>query len=240
MPSADSELGNGHAGSTPAQPPLAFLSQDPARDLEAAKSQQRLRHSTSRASLPATPRTPNLSAAAGVDGTPRTDLGRPDTAVEDGAEEEFPWGPSHPCFPHMNPHVPMSSPEYADTRIIRVRRDWMQVGDLAPTFANLYPEVLDPLVSEDEFRRVVQHINTEVIAALTPWSGRAWLDAALGVASLWLWDDLGLTGVKARLNRLEAWIEAWNRDVGAQEGVKIIPLRRTAYMTVCYVFLFSS
>jgi len=233
MPTADIERENGHVGTTTEQPPLAFLSQDPARDLEAAKTPQRLKHSTSRASLPATPRTPTVPASA-IDVTPSTNLGRPDTAPEDAGEEEFPWGPLHPCFPHMNPHVPLSSPEYTETRIIRVRRDWMQVGDLAPTFANLYPEVLDPLVSEDEFRRVLQHVNNEVIAALTPWSARAWLDAAMGVATLWLWDDLGLAGVKTRLAKLEAWIERWNRDVGAQDGVKIIPLRRTAYLTVCH------
>ena len=111
----------------------------------------------------------------------------------------------------------------------------MQVGDLAPTFANLYPEILDPLVSEEEFRRVIKHVNRELIAAFSPWSARAWCDAALGVATLWLWEDVGLTGVKSRLKKLEAWIEAWNRDVGSEESVKIIPLRRTAYMTVSLI-----
>ena len=184
-----------------------------ANDLEAGG---RLRRSPSRASIPTTP-PPPADATAGVDGP---------------EEEEFSWGPSHPCFPHMNPHVPLTSSLYHSTRIIRVKRDWMQAGDLAPTFANLYPEVLDPLVSEGEFRNVVRHINAELIAAFTPWSVRAWADALLGAATLWLYDDLGLPAIRQRLHRLEEWIALWNRDVGEKEGVKIISLRRTAYMTV--------
>ncbi|KAK7524099.1 Golgin subfamily A member 7/ERF4 family-domain-containing protein, partial [Phyllosticta citriasiana] len=147
-------------------------------------------------------------------------------------EEEYPWGPSHPCFPHLNPHVPLSSPLYDSTRIIRVKRDWMLVGDLAPTFANLYPEVLDPYISEDEFRDVIKKLNTELVAAFSPWSARAAFDAVMGVATLWLWEDLGLTGVKKRLRRLEEWMEEWNRLKGAKEGVRIIPLRRTGYMSL--------
>ena len=222
---------NGHATAAAAAPLPAqpFPSQDPMRDAEAGQS-TRLKHSTSRASLPATPRT----GAVG-DTTAGPEQHQPEREQDEVAEEEFAWGPSHPCFPHMNSHVPLSSPEYADTRIIRIRRDWMHVGDLAPTFANLYPEILDPLVSEDEFRRVIKHVNRELIAAFSPWSARAWCDAALGVATLWLWEDVGLTGVKSRLKKLEAWIETWNRDVGSQENVKIIPLRRTAYMTVSLI-----
>jgi hypothetical protein len=212
---------NGHA--------LPFLSQDPMRDVEAGQS-TRLRRSSSRASLPTTPRT----GAVG-DTTAGAEQHQSEPGQDEVAEEEFAWGPSHPCFPHMNPHVPLSSPEYANTRIIRVRRDWMQVGDLAPTFANLYPEILDPLVSEDEFRSVIRHVNTELIAAFSSWSARAWCDAALGVATLWLWEDMGLAGVKSRLKNLDAWIETWNRDIGSQESVKIIPLRRTAYMTVSLI-----
>ena len=225
---------NGHAAAAiaaaaPPAPAQPFLSQDPTRDVEAGQL-SRLRHSTSKASLPTTPRT----GAAG-DAAAGADQHAPEREQDELAEEEFVWGPSHPCFPHMNPHVPLSSPEYASTRIIRVRRDWMQVGDLAPTFANLYPEILDPLVSEEEFRRIIKHVNRELTAAFSPWSARAWCDAALGVATLWLWEDVGLAGVKSRLKKLEGWIEAWNRDVGSEESVKIIPLRRTAYMTVSVI-----
>jgi hypothetical protein len=145
---------------------------------------------------------------------------------------EFPWGPSHPCFPHPNPHVPLHSELYDNTRIIRIKRDWMVKGDLAPTFANLYPEILDPALSEEDFRKVVQKINDTLVAAFDPFSFRAWMDSFLGLATFWLWDDAGLTKVKGELGKLEKWIEGWNREFGAKEGVKIIPLRRTGYLTV--------
>lgn len=166
---------------------------------------------------------------------------RPDTRHDDDAAEDaasnLEWGPSHPCYPHLNPHVSLSSPLYNSTRIIRVPRDWLVAGDLAPTFANVYPEVLDSAMPEDEFRRVIRHVNEEVIAAHNPFSGRAWLDTILSIATLWLWDDFGFTGVKRRLRSLERWLEEWNRGVGTKEGVQIIPLRRTAYMSVCAIKL---
>jgi hypothetical protein len=147
-------------------------------------------------------------------------------------QSEFPWGPSHPCFPHPNPHVPLQSELYTNTRIIRIKRDWMMAGDLAPTFANLYPEILDPLVNEDDFRILIKKINDTLVDAFDPFTFRAWLDAAMGVATFWLWEDVGLTGVKKKLAGLESWIEEWNRTVGEKDAVKIIPLRRTGYLTV--------
>lgn len=108
----------------------------------------------------------------------------------------------------------------------------MQKGDLAPTFANLYPEILDPLVSEEEFRVVIKKINDTLIEAFDPLSFRAWLDAVMGMATFWLWDDAGLTKVKRQLAGLEQWIDDWNQNSGEKEGVRIIPLRRTGYMTL--------
>lgn len=148
---------------------------------------------------------------------------------------EFPWGPSHPCFPHPNPHVPLHSDLYENTRIIRIKRDWMVKGDLAPTFANLYPEILDPALTEEDFRKIVQRINDTLVEAFNPFSFRAWLDSVMGVATLWLWDDAGMTKVKKQLAELERWIEDWNREQGAKEGVMIIPLRRTGYLTVSFL-----
>lgn len=168
-------------------------------------------------------------------------MGDPDEPPGNGEE----WGPQHPCYPHLNPHVPVDSPEYTSTRIIRVRRDWLLEGDLAPTFSNLYPDILDPAgVSEQEFRRVIDKLNSELVPIFSPYDWRNILDGVLGLATGWLWDDLGFTAVKKRLRNLERWIEDWNaemeRTVGAEEGVippKIVPLRRTGYMTVC---LFSA
>ncbi|KAL7939059.1 Golgin subfamily A member 7/ERF4 family domain-containing protein [Trichoderma chlorosporum] len=150
------------------------------------------------------------------------------------------WGPQHPCFPHLNPHVPPDSAEYAKTRIIRIRRDWLIQGDLAPTFSNLYPEILDPAgIAEPEFRRIIDKLNKELVPAFDPYNPRNMLDAFLGLATGWLWDDFGMTGIKSRLNNLEVWIEKWNREkektTPSEEGIlppKLISLRRTGYMTL--------
>jgi hypothetical protein len=128
--------------------------------------------------------------------------------------------------------VPLDSELYNTTRIIRIKRDWMVKGDLAPTYANLYPEILDPLITEDEFRILIKKINDTLMDAFDPFTFRAWLDAVMGVATLWLWEDAGFTGVKKQLVELERWIEDWNRNIGVKEAVKIIPLRRTGYLTL--------
>ncbi|KAI0440340.1 Golgin subfamily A member 7/ERF4 family-domain-containing protein [Xylaria telfairii] len=150
------------------------------------------------------------------------------------------WGPQHPCFPHLNPYVPLNSTEYQTTRIIRVRRDWLIAADLAPTFSNMYPEILDPAgISEQEFRRVIEKLNGSLIPIFSPYSWRNILDGVLGVLTAWLWDDFGFTNVKTKLNELERWIDNWNAEMekttGSEEGAiapKIISLRRTGYMTL--------
>ncbi|KAH7632329.1 Golgin subfamily A member 7/ERF4 family-domain-containing protein [Sordaria sp. MPI-SDFR-AT-0083] len=163
-------------------------------------------------------------------------LGDPDQQPDAGDE----WGPQHACYPHLNPHVPLDSPEYINTRIIRVRRDWLLEGDLAPTFSNLYPEILEPAgLSEQEFRRVIQKLNSELVPIFSPYNWRNILDGVLGLATGWLWEDFGFTGVKGRLQNLENWIEQWNKEmektVGSEDGTippKIVPLKRTGYMTL--------
>ncbi|KAK4106706.1 hypothetical protein N658DRAFT_503113 [Parathielavia hyrcaniae] len=163
-------------------------------------------------------------------------MGDPDQPPDNGEE----WGPQHPCYPHPNPHVPPGSPEYANTRIIRVRRDWLLEGDLAPTFSNLYPDILDPAgVSEQQFRRVIDKLNGELVPIFSPYAWRNILDNVLGLATGWLWDDLGFTAAKTRLRSLEKWVEQWNAEMektaGSEEGVippRIVPLRRTGYMTL--------
>lgn len=158
----------------------------------------------------------------------------------DGQADDDEWGPQHPCFPHLNPHVPIDSPEYVNTRIIRIKRDWLVEGDLAPTFSNMYPEILDPAgLSEVEFRRVIDKLNSELVLIFSPYSARNIADGVFGALTGWLWEDLGLTGAKAGLARLERWIERWNKEMeksaGGDDNIlppKIMPLRQTAYMTV--------
>ena len=148
------------------------------------------------------------------------------------------WGPQHPCFPHMNPHVPLSSLLYQTTRIIRIRRDWMLEGDLAPTFSNLYPEILDPAgVSEQEFRTVIERVNNELIPAFNPWTPRNMFDGIMGMLTGWIWDDLGLTGVKSRLKKVETYLEEWNREMERRSkevgsAPRIVSLRRTGFLNV--------
>ena len=117
----------------------------------------------------------------------------------------------------------------------------MLEGDLAPTFANLYPEILDPAgVSEQDFRQLVEKVNNELIPAFNPWSFRNILDAMLGLVTGWIWDDLGFTAVKGRLRKVEDYLEEWNREMegkvkdGSTPGTapRIVPLRRTGYMNV--------
>lgn len=159
---------------------------------------------------------------------------------EDVHPDDEAWGPQHPCYPHLNPHVPLDSPEHSSTRIIRIKRDWMIRGDLAPTFSNLYPEILDPAgLSEQEFRRIVEKLNGELIPVFNPFSLRNVVDGVLGVVTGWLWDDFGLASAKSRLNKLEKWIEEWNiemaKSMGSLDGAmapKLISLRRTGYMSV--------
>ncbi|OBS18520.1 hypothetical protein FPOA_10247 [Fusarium poae] len=185
------------------------------------------------------PRMSNVSAGDGIGSAlSTTNSSIMGEEVEPDAAGE--WGPQHPCYPHLNPHVPVDSPEYTNTRIIRIRRDWLIKGDLAPTFSNLYPEILDPAgLSEQEFRRIIEKLNGELIPAFDPYSARNIIDSLLGLVTGWVWDDMGLTGAKSRLNNLEKWIEQWNcemeKTMGAEDGVmppKIMPLRQTGYMTL--------
>lgn len=177
---------------------------------------------------------PSLRANTFASTTPS---GGPEQGAPPDPSADFAWGPSHPCFPHLNPHVPITSPDYASTRIIRIRRDWMVAGDLAPTFSNLYPEILDPLLPESEFRTIIKRVNESLVLAFEPWGWRNWLDACLGVLTGWMWENIGLTNVKVSLKEIEKWIEQWNRDVGAKEGVRIWGLRRTGYLSVSFLFL---
>ncbi|KAI8963979.1 Golgin subfamily A member 7/ERF4 family-domain-containing protein [Daldinia sp. FL1419] len=197
------------------------------KDLERGPSVLGHRHNGSTASLP-----PGLGSI--ISSTDSSIMGDPDQP--DLGEE---WGPQHPCYPHLNPHVPINSPEYASTRIIRIRRDWLIEGDLAPTFSNLYPEILDPAgVSEQEFRRVIEKLNGELVPIFSPYNWRNILDGVLGLLTGWLWDDIGLTHTKIKLRQLEDWIDKWNMEmekaVGSEGTVppKIVSLRRTGYMNL--------
>ncbi|RKF65158.1 putative ras modification protein erf4 [Erysiphe neolycopersici] len=160
---------------------------------------------------------------------------------ENGEYNREEWGPQHPCYPHLNPHVPLTSPLFSSTRVIRIQRDWMLQGDLAPTFSNLYPEVLDTAgVTEQEFRHLLEILNKELIPAFNPLCLHNIIDGIMSALTGWLWEDAGLAKIKERLRRVEKLLEEWNQDmekklkgrsdIGAIP--KALPLRRTGYMTL--------
>ncbi|CZT21233.1 uncharacterized protein RCC_07096 [Ramularia collo-cygni] len=193
-------------------------------------------------SVPPTPHLPPdmILPRPSADGT--THEAQPgDEGMEEGEEEEeddedFPWGPSHPCFPHPNPHCHPRSPEASLTRVIRVRRDWLASGDLYPQYANLYPEILDSCVSDTEFRYLISNINAILRKSLSPYSTRAWIDSLIGVATGYLWEDLGWTGAKAGEKALERFIARWNRERESEgREVKLVQLRTTGFMSMDFV-----
>ncbi|KAL8734822.1 MAG: hypothetical protein Q9166_001174 [cf. Caloplaca sp. 2 TL-2023] len=184
--------------------------------------------------LPAHPNDdPEASAGTHTNTNPRTSY-NPSTA-----STSPPWGPNHPCFPHPNPHVPLSSPLSSSTRIIRIPRDWMALGDLAPQFSIVYPEILERWVPEQDFRQLITTVNEGLYTAFKPEGWRAWRDATLGLLSGWLWEDLGgeALEVKKGVRGLEHWIEGWNLARMGAPGeeanwVRCVPLRRTGYLCV--------
>lgn len=154
---------------------------------------------------------------------------RPQTAASENSE----WNPDHPCFPHRNPHVPLDSPLYESTRIIRIRRDFMVNGDLSPAYSNTFPDIIEPYVSEDRFRMVVAHLNEELGRAFDPWNVWNWLDAMLGLLTLWILEDIIGTYIKRRLRELELYLQEQNSELEAAGSQALfIPLRRTGYMNV--------
>lgn len=145
--------------------------------------------------------------------------------------QDVPWGPQHPCFPHPNPHVPRESAEYQSTRIIRIQRDWLVAGDLYPAFANLYPEILVDEISEDEFRKLIERLNTMLEETFSPMRSRAMLDSVMGVLTGFLWDDAGLTGSKAGVKKIELFMDDWNAERRERgKMARLIPIRRTGFM----------
>lgn len=126
----------------------------------------------------------------------------------------------------------------------------MATADLAPAFSDTYPEILAPWVSEREFRALVIAVNDACIRAFMPSGARAWIDAFMGVATGWLWEDFGFAQGKSGAKEVENVVERWNREVhrkresdgllGGKENVGeemigCISLRRTAYMSLDFV-----
>ena len=112
----------------------------------------------------------------------------------------------------------------------------MVAGDVAPTYSNTYPEILEPWVSEEDFRKLIKGLNERLITTFSPYAWRAWLDLMLGVLTGWIWEDAGFPGVKMGCKDVESFIEGWNDGRKMEKGddeaeiVRAIPLRRTGYL----------
>ncbi|KAF7191899.1 Ras modification protein ERF4 [Pseudocercospora fuligena] len=202
-------------------------------------SQSRSEHTPKRdpKSLGPVPAIPALPAQRSQISIPQTNrTGVSNEGAEAAEDDDFEWGPQHPCFPHPNPHCSPSSEEFDSTRVIRVKRDWLIAGDLYPQYANLYPEILDPLITDEEFRSLIADINSILQSSFSPFTWRAWFDSILGVLTGYIYDDLGFTGAKRGEKALETYIDDWN---GAHEvegrDVKMIQLRRTGFMSLDFV-----
>lgn len=159
-----------------------------------------------------------------------------ESGLTDGSEDDFQWGPDHPCFPHPNPHCSPSSEDAIQTRVIRVQRDWLATGDLYPTYANLYPEILDPAVSESDFRYLISNLNARIEEAFNPFTFRALVDCLLGIFTGFIWDDFGLSGAKTGQKHLETFVDNWNAQK-AKEGreVKLVQPRRTGFTALDFI-----
>nr|POE76186.1 ras modification protein erf4 [Quercus suber] len=163
---------------------------------------------------------------------------QPSAAADD---DEFAWGPAHPCFPHPNPHCAVDSAEAQSTRVIRVKRDWLAAGDLYPQYANLYPEILAPLVSDEEFRFVVSTLNAQLKRVFDPNTPRARVDSLLGALTGYLWEDVGLTGAHAGMRTVERFLEEWNAErVKQSRPVRVVMVRTTGFMSLDFVVPLSS
>lgn len=76
-------------------------------------------------------------------------------------------------------------------------------------------------------------MNAALTAAFDPWGWRNWVDAVVGVATGWVWEDVGGAGVKGRVREVEGWLEGWNREGRwREEGVRVVGLRRTAFLSL--------
>jgi len=122
------------------------------------------------------------------------------------------------------------------TRVIRVRRDWLQGGDLYPQYANLYPEILDPLIMDADFRFLISNINSRLKATYDPFATRAWVDSVMGVLTGYLWDDCGLAGSKKAIRELERFVDQWNKQKETEgQEVRLVQPRMTGFMSLDFV-----
>jgi hypothetical protein len=109
----------------------------------------------------------------------------------------------------------------------------MVSGDLSPAYSNTFPDILEPHVTEEQFRMVIARVNEDLGEAFDPWNLRNWLDAIFGLLTLWILEDFIDTYIKRRLRKVEAFLQEQNVELEkAGSRAVFVPLRRTGYMNV--------
>ena len=95
------------------------------------------------------------------------------------------------------------------------------------------------MLPEEAFRELIRGVNEGLQRAYDPKAWRNVLDGVVGVVTGWVSDDLGLSGGRRAVGRVEDWVEGWNREWAvkyAGEGdagqIRVIPLARTGFMTL--------
>lgn len=211
------------------------LGSEPGVQLDDLRSQQQQQqqHHRSTSKHASKQSTPPLQSPVTIIGSVQQSVGDEESRPGSRGSHESEWNSTHPCFPHRNPYVPVDSPLYESTRVIRIARDFMVFGDLAPAYSNVFPDILEPHVTEDQFRVVVARVNEHLQEAFDPWNMWNWIDAVVGLLTLWLIEELVSTHCKRVLKRVEIYLEERNRELeeGGQKAV-FVPLRRTGYMNV--------
>ena len=81
-------------------------------------------------------------------------------------------------------------------------------GDNTPAFSIVYPVILEPYMTEEQFRKIVDSVNEKLRLAFGPWNRWNWMDAITGLATFWLWGEIFPTYVKRRLREVEKVLEA--------------------------------
>ncbi|KAK7204362.1 Golgin subfamily A member 7/ERF4, partial [Myxozyma melibiosi] len=118
--------------------------------------------------------------------------------------------------------------------IVRIHRDYATPRERdTPTFVDAYPGFpLSLYMREGEFADLIAEVNYMLDLAFSP---RAWgnvVDAVLGVASCWLSEVFYKSYHKRKILELEGFLEELNAEVYAPRGIRVISLRRSAFMSL--------
>lgn len=151
-------------------------------------------------------------------------------------------GPGH----YLNPHAPLGSLRAQSTRIVRVPRDYLLYGDLAPAFSVAYPSLLHPYLPCASFHALVEEINRLLWEAYNPRNAWNLFDTVLALLTFWLSEHLYVPHhtkvspsrvtaclISQTLYSIEQLLERKNEEWKvAGNPLQVVSLRRTAFLNV--------